>query len=84
MAFLKANHRDVRFFPGDFVPRSRVGGGKPCPRSFSETVAYADGRLWPCSPGPGLVGSTGILLTADWRKEILDVPMPCGTCFLSE
>jgi len=84
MAFLKANHPDVRFFPGDFVPRSRIGGGKPCARAYSETIAYADGKLWPCTPGPGIPGATGIPLTADWRQRILDVPMPCATCFLSE
>lgn len=84
MAFLKANHPDVRFFPGIFTPRTRIGGGKPCQRAFSITVAYADGKLWPCSPGPGIPGAIGIPLTSDWRRDILEVPMPCSTCFLSE
>ncbi len=83
MDFLKVNHPDVRFFPGLFTPRTRIGGGNPCERAICETVAYADSKLWPCTPGPGLKGSTGILLTAKWREEIERVPMPCKTCFFS-
>jgi hypothetical protein len=82
MQFLKQNV-DVRFFPGVFTPRSRIGGGNPCARAYSETVAYADGKFWPCCPGPGLNGATGLEPCADWREKILEVQMPCKTCFLS-
>jgi hypothetical protein len=84
MAFLKASYQDVRFFPGDFVPRSRVGGGKPCARATSETIAYADGKLWPCCPGPGINGNVGMEPSADWRERIGSVPMACETCFFSQ
>lgn len=84
MVFLQKSGSDVRFFPGDFAPRNRVGGGNPCERAFSETVAYADGKLWPCCPGPGIPGNVGLEPCADWREKILTHPMACGTCFLSQ
>ncbi len=83
MEFLKRNHPDVRFFPGTFVSRQRIGGGNPCERATCETVAYADGLLWPCTPGPGIPGAKGIPLTHDWRERIQQVAMPCATCFMS-
>jgi hypothetical protein len=84
MVFLRGSGSDVRFFPGDFIPRSRVGGGKPCARATSETVAYADGKFWPCCPGPGIPNATGIEPSAEWREQIETHPMPCSTCFLSQ
>lgn len=83
MDFLLKHHHDVRFFPGTFIPRSRVGGGNPCARAFSETVAYADGLLWPCTPGPGIKGNVGLLPDTDWREKISSVPMACKDCFMS-
>lgn len=83
IVFLNGIGRDVRFFPGEFIPRDRVGGGKPCGRGQMETVAYADGKFWPCTPGPGVKDATGIEPTADWKERILEHPMPCQTCFLS-
>lgn len=80
--FLKDNF-SVRLFPNNFTPRSRIGGRNPCARAYSETVAYADGKFWPCCPGPGLNGATGLEPCQDWREKILEVMMPCNSCFLS-
>lgn len=80
--FLTANY-DTRLFPGNFIPRSRIGGGKPCGRGQGETVCYADGKFWPCTPGPGIVGNVGLEPCEDWREKLLSVPMACSSCFLS-
>ncbi len=83
IVFLTGSGRDVRFFPGDFIARDRIGGGEPCGRGQQETVAYADGQFWPCTPGPGVPNAVGIPPTEDWKERILETPMPCKTCFLS-
>ncbi len=80
--FLQANY-DTRLFPGVFTPRARIGGGKPCGRGQGETVAFADGKFWPCTPGPGITGNVGLEPCMDWREKILSVPMACASCFLS-
>ena len=83
MALLKKSHHDVRFFPGTFLRRDTPGGGLPCHRAFSETVSYADGKFWPCCPGSGIPGATGMEPSRDWREKIQTWPMPCQTCFMS-
>lgn len=67
----------------DFVPRSHAGKN-PCHRAFGGTVAYADGRLYPCCVGPGLPTKHGIPLTENWRTEIVQAFMPCNGCFFAE
>jgi hypothetical protein len=83
MVYLKTFHSDVRFFPGTFLPRDTPGGGLPCHRASSDTVAYADGKFWPCCPGPGIPGATGFDPCEDWREKVETWPMPCGDCFMS-
>ena len=85
MVFLKANF-DTRIYADHpvFTPRSYVGGGFPCVRAYGVTVSYADGKIWPCTPGPGLPRAIGIEPTLDWKERILEVPMPCATCMFSE
>jgi hypothetical protein len=83
MEHLKKTHHDVRFFPGTFLPRNQAGGGKPCPRAFSEVVSYADSKFWPCCPGAGIDHATGFGPCVDWREKIQNWPMPCSTCFMS-
>ncbi len=67
----------------NFTPRTRRGSGKPCERGFSDTVAYCDGKLYPCCVGPGVEGAVGIEPTENWKEEILKVPLPCENCFFS-
>ncbi len=83
MSYLEDHHKDVRFFPGTFLPRNNPGGGLPCHRAFSEVVSYADGKFWPCCPGSGIPHATGIEPCEDWREKIQTWPMPCETCFMS-
>lgn len=66
-----------------FVPRSRRGSGNPCARGFSETVAYADGKFWPCCVSPGLDGTDGIEPCEDWRAKVLEIDMGCKQCMFS-
>lgn len=68
---------------GNFTPRSRRGNGNPCARGFSETVAYADGRFWPCCVSPGLDGTEGLLPCVDWREKVQQLDMGCRECFFS-
>ncbi len=67
----------------NFTPRSRRGSGKPCGRGLSGTVAFADGKFWPCCVSPGLDGTDGILPCPDWRDKVQAVDMGCSSCFFS-
>ena len=86
------NHADIDFIGGRFIttewagaftPRSQRGSGKPCQRGFSETVAYADGRMFGCCVAPGIDGAQSISLCADWKEKIEAVPLPCKECMFS-
>lgn len=66
-----------------FTPKS-TRGTRMCFRGRSETVAYANGRLYPCCVGPGLPVPHGIPLTPNWRVEILSASMPCSACWFAE
>lgn len=55
----------------------RAGNPAPCFRAL-EGIAYAHGRLHPCCVVLGPEG--GVPLTRNWRKEILDAPLPCASC----
>jgi hypothetical protein len=74
---------DALYDATGFVPRSRRGAGNPCARGFSETVAYADGKFWPCCVSPGLDGTEGIEPCDDWREKVLAVDMGCKQCMFS-
>lgn len=65
------------------VSRDRRGSGDLCFRGESDTVAYADGKLYGCCVAPGIQGSEGIDLTADWRERILEARLPCRECWFS-
>ena len=67
----------------NFVSRERRGGGGPCARGFSETVAFADGKFYPCCVSPGLDGTKGLLPCADWRTKVQELDMGCTECFFS-
>lgn len=67
----------------NFTPRSHRGSGRPCERGFSETVAFADGKFYPCCVGPGIEGALALEPCIDWRERIVDVPLPCGDCWFS-
>lgn len=54
----------------------------PCFR-YREGIAYAYGLLYPCCVVHG-PGGAGIPLTANWREDILKVPLPCGECCFAE
>lgn len=57
--------------------------GRPCYRQEMPTISYFDGLLYPCCTGAGIPGAVGIPVTAAWRKEIVNVPLPCKTCLFS-
>jgi hypothetical protein len=67
----------------NFTPRSRRGSGLPCGRGTSGTVAFADGKFWPCCVSPGLDGTEGIEPCADWREKVQQIDMGCSQCFFS-
>jgi hypothetical protein len=69
-----------------FIPRSTIGGGLPCSRAcwISNGAAYADGKLWGCCVAPGLSDGVGLTPIEGWQQAILQAPLPCSTCFLSE
>lgn len=69
---------------GEFTPRTRRGSGKPCARGTSETVAFADGKFWPCCVAPGIPGATSLSACQDWRGLIESVPLACSDCWFSE
>lgn len=64
-------------------PRARQRGTRPCAAAHSETVAYWNGRLFPCCLADGVPNAVGIELTPDWRTQILTVAPPCATCFFA-
>ncbi len=64
-------------------PRRVQQGTRPCAAAYSETVAYWNGRLFPCCLADGVPNAVGIELTPDWRSKILSVPPPCSTCFFA-
>lgn len=67
----------------NFTRRSDRGSGKPCFRGESDTVAYADGKFFPCCVSPGLDGTKGVEPSPYWREEVLRVDMGCGVCMFS-
>jgi hypothetical protein len=80
--FVRINYPSTEW-SGAFTPRAHRGSGKPCARGFSETVAYADGRLFGCCVAPGIPGAASLEPCADWRDKIEAVPLPCGDCWFS-
>lgn len=70
-----------------FMPRSNVGGGKPCTRAcgISLGCAYADGKFWGCCIAQSLPGAVPLEPSMDWNAQLLANPgLPCNTCFFSE
>ncbi len=80
--FIQINYPTTTW-EGAFTPRSTRGSGKPCARGFSETVAYADGKLWPCCVAPGIEGAASMEPCSDWIGKIESVPLACETCWFS-
>lgn len=92
-----SNEKDIEFleeylkgtktkvFSGDIVhiQKNVKPSGKICERGKSETVSYANGYLYPCCVAPGVKDSLGIPLTYNWKKDILEVPLPCNNCLFS-
>ena len=70
---------------GAFTPRSQIGPGGVCQRGKSETVAYADGKFWPCCVAPGIVGAPYLEPCVDWKTKIEaeQVPLACKDCWFS-
>lgn len=64
-------------------PRREQRGTRPCAAAYSETVAYWNGKLFPCCLADGVPNAVGIPLSPDWRLEVLKVPIPCSTCFFA-
>lgn len=64
-------------------PRRVQRGTKPCGAAFSETVAFWNGKLFPCCLADGVPNAVGIALSPRWRTEILTVQLPCETCFFA-
>lgn len=54
----------------------------PCRRA--NFVMYIHGRLYPCGSVPSGNEKLGIPLTDNWRKAIMNVPLPCGDCCFAE
>ncbi len=80
---LVASH-DTSVFEGAFTPRARRGSGAGCFRGLSDTVAFADGRLFGCCVGPGIPGAPSIEPSKDWAVRAESIPLPCGDCWFSE
>ena len=82
VGWLVANFK-VKLFDGEFTPRSRRGSGAVCARGTSETVAYADGKLYGCCVAPGIPGAVGVTPSADWKERAVGLPLPCNDCWFS-
>jgi hypothetical protein len=96
VAWLKANHRDVRWNnlgncvetrdPVDengHVSIERRGSGMLCHLESRAHVAYTGGKFYPCRLGPAVDGAVGIEPCADWREKVVQLPIPCGNCYFS-
>jgi len=57
---------------------------RPSPCRRANFVLYAYGRLYPCACIPSGYEGIGIPLTANWREEIVNVPLPCADCCFAE
>lgn len=64
-------------------PRRVQQGTRPCAAAYSETVAFWNGRLFPCCLADGVPNAVGIPLTDAWRTQIHEVQPPCATCFFA-
>lgn len=68
----------------DHISREKRGT-KMCHRGYSETLGYSNGKLYPCCVASGIPeNDVGILLTENWREEILNIHAPCEICFFAE
>lgn len=57
---------------------------RPSPCRRANFVQYAYGRVYPCACIPSGHEGIGIPLTANWREEIVTVPLPCADCCFAE
>jgi organic radical activating enzyme len=75
----------TKFFSGDIIHFSKntKPSGRICERGLSETVSYYNNKVYPCCVAPGVKDSKGILVTPNWKKDILEVPLPCSNCLFS-
>lgn len=62
----------------ELPPEPRV----PCGRWF--TLAYHEGKLYPCCVAPGVPGGEGVDLSAGWLEKIRGLPYPCRNCLFAE
>ena len=67
----------------NFESRARRGSGKPCFRGESDTVAYADGKFFPCCVSPGLDHTQGLEPCEGWQEKVQLLDMGCAECFFS-
>ncbi len=65
------------------IPRVKIGLGGVCERGISDTVAYANGRVYGCCVGPGIDHAIGILPLADWKERVQTLSLPCKNCWFS-
>jgi hypothetical protein len=61
------------------TPR-KYRAGNTCSRASGGTVSYWNKSVYPCCTAQGMRGAVGIPLTSDWRREIMEVDLPCDYC----
>lgn len=59
-------------------------GQNMCDKGISETVAFMDGKIYPCCIGNGFDGAIGIEPCNNWEDKIHEINIPCNNCFLAK
>lgn len=65
------------------IKRSRRGAGGPCLLGKFEFALVTGGLAYPCRLGPAVQGAVGMVLGQDWRRKVVEIPMPCKDCWFS-
>ena len=81
--WLRLRCKELNVFVAGHVPRSVRNSGKTCDRGRAETVAYANGRIFGCPVGQGIVSAESLVPRGDWRERVQDLPLPCADCWFS-
>jgi organic radical activating enzyme len=55
----------------------------PCRMSINDRVFIQDMFMYPCCAAPGNAPYLGIMITDNWKQDIIKVSLPCDGCIFS-